>query len=200
MIKHVRLVSLAALALSMAACTPSNTTGDVSSSSSSMSIDASSVSSVNAMDDSSAGSIDDNDGNDDNGTMDEESSAEMETSSKGVTASAAMSATVSVGVTTSKAASSLAAQVQTISVTVTSWQYSPNVIHVKQGSKTTLHLIGEDGIHGFSVPDLGINVRIEPGTTVDVVIPSDKVGTFAARCSVPCGPGHGAMTATVIVE
>lgn len=87
-----------------------------------------------------------------------------------------------------------------VDVTVTDWTFSPATITVKQGENVSLRLVGDKGIHSLLVADLGLNVRVEPGETPTVKIPTDKTGTFAGRCGVPCGPGHRDMKFTIVVE
>ena len=101
--------------------------------------------------------------------------------------------------TTSAAASSTAAA-RVITVAVTDWSFSPNVIRVKKGENVTVQLQGGTGTHSFAVPELGINQRIAAGETASVTIPTDKTGTFAGRCMVPCGEGHPNMTFQIVVE
>jgi cytochrome c oxidase subunit II len=87
-----------------------------------------------------------------------------------------------------------------INVTAENWQFTPSTIRLKQGDKVTLRITAKTGTHGFMVADLGINVPIEEGGTVDVVIPTDAKGTFAFRCSIPCGTGHQDMYGQIIIE
>ncbi|MFA5799593.1 MAG: cupredoxin domain-containing protein [Candidatus Peribacteraceae bacterium] len=87
-----------------------------------------------------------------------------------------------------------------VEVTVENWKFTPNIVTAKKGEKLVIRLKGVSGIHGFSVPDLGINQRVEVGETIDVTIPADKAGTFDFRCSVPCGEGHEGMTGKIIIS
>lgn len=88
---------------------------------------------------------------------------------------------------------------RTVTVTTSNWAFSPAVISAKKGEKVQLKLVGGEGIHGFAVPELGLNVRVEAGQTVTIDLPTDTAGTFGARCSIPCGEGHRDMQATVII-
>jgi heme/copper-type cytochrome/quinol oxidase subunit 2 len=89
---------------------------------------------------------------------------------------------------------------RTINITVTDFAFTPAMITVKKGEKITLKITGEEGMHGFAIADLGINVSIAPGQTVTVELPTDKAGTFSFRCSIPCGSGHRDMKGTIVVE
>lgn len=87
-----------------------------------------------------------------------------------------------------------------IEVSVASFAFSPNAIIIKKGENVVIRLKGVDGSHGFGVPELGINVPIAAGETKDVTIPTDAAGTFAFRCTVPCGPGHRDMKGTIVIS
>jgi heme/copper-type cytochrome/quinol oxidase subunit 2 len=91
-------------------------------------------------------------------------------------------------------------QARVIDMTATDWSFTPNVIQAKVGEKVIVHLKGVSGQHSFAIPDLGINVAINPGETKDIEIPTDKAGTFTFRCFVPCGPGHKDMTGQLVVN
>ncbi len=91
-------------------------------------------------------------------------------------------------------------QARVVTINVTDWEFSPSMIAVKKGEKVQLKLVGGTGIHSFAVPGLGMNVRVEPGQTVVVDLPTDAVGTFDASCRIPCGPGHKEMKATIVIS
>lgn len=113
--------------------------------------------------------------------------------------SASLSASSDVTVTSSSAASTVSAA-RTIEVDVASFQFTPSVITAKKGEKVQLKLVGVSGIHGFAVPDLGMNESVAAGDTVMVDLPTDTAGTFQAFCNVPCGPGHSDMKATIVIQ
>jgi len=92
------------------------------------------------------------------------------------------------------------AEKRVIPVSVASWSFSPARISVKRGELVEVQLQGVSGIHGFSLPGLGINVPISPEETKTVAIPTDTPGTFEGLCSIPCGAGHRDMHFTVTVE
>jgi heme/copper-type cytochrome/quinol oxidase subunit 2 len=87
-----------------------------------------------------------------------------------------------------------------VEITAADWQFSPNVINVKQGEKLVIHLKSTEGTHSFGSVALGLNVPVSAGETKDIVIPTDKAGTFDFRCMIPCGPGHRDMTGQIIVS
>jgi cytochrome c oxidase subunit II len=87
-----------------------------------------------------------------------------------------------------------------IKMTVSDWSFQPSTIAAKKGEKVVLELTGVDGIHSLAIPALNMNVRVEPGKTVTVVLPTDVAGTYEAMCRIPCGAGHKDMKATVVIS
>lgn len=87
-----------------------------------------------------------------------------------------------------------------IEVTVQNWKFGPKEIRVKKGERVRIHLRGLSGAHGFSVPQLGIDVPIAEGGSADIELPTDAAGTFTFLCSIPCGPGHPTMRGTIIIQ
>lgn len=87
-----------------------------------------------------------------------------------------------------------------IAMTSTDWSFNPLTISAKKGEKVIVRLTNKDGIHSFGAMELGLNVRINPGETKDIVIPTDKAGTFEFKCLVPCGPGHRDMKGTIVIS
>lgn len=86
-----------------------------------------------------------------------------------------------------------------IQIHMKNWEFTPMTVTVRKGENVQLQLIGDEGIHGFAVPDLGLNVRLEAGKTVTVDLDTSVAGTFEGFCSIPCGPGHKEMKVTIIV-
>jgi|GEM_PF-678952 len=99
----------------------------------------------------------------------------------------------------SSTATTPSSTVRTIQINVENWAFNPTTITAKKGEKVQLQLVGDSGIHGFAVPGLGKNVRVEAGKTVTITLPTDTAGSFEARCSIPCGSGHKDMTATILI-
>ena len=171
--KHI--LPALALGLTLVACTPQN--GGNSTGSSASSAKASSVSSMAA---ASVGA----------------SAAASQVKLPASAATSATSAASADGVGSAKPT----AQARTVNVVVEDFTFTPSVIKVKKGETVTLALQGKTGIHGYAVPGLGINARVEADKTISVTIPTDKVGTFDVFCSIPCGPGHKSMKSTIIIE
>lgn len=87
-----------------------------------------------------------------------------------------------------------------INMTAKNWAFDPGTVTVHKGDTVKLHITSVDVEHGFSLPDYGINVKLDPGKTADVVFVADKSGSFGFRCSVMCGEGHRMMTGTLVVQ
>ena len=75
-----------------------------------------------------------------------------------------------------------------------------NPLVVPVGKRVRLLVTSTDVIHGWYVPQLGINQYGIPGFIKDVWFTADKVGTFKGQCSQICGKLHGFMPITVIVK
>jgi len=95
---------------------------------------------------------------------------------------------------------SSSAKARVVSIVASNFAFTPNAITVKKGEKVTLRITSTEGIHGFGIPDMGVNERIAPGDTIDITLDTSIAGTFAFRCTVPCGPGHEEMTGTITIE
>ena len=75
-----------------------------------------------------------------------------------------------------------------------------NPLVVPVGKRVRLLITSNDVIHGWYVPQLGINQYGIPGFIKDVWFKADRVGTFKGQCSQICGKLHGFMPITVIVK
>ena len=87
-----------------------------------------------------------------------------------------------------------------IQITAQNWSFTPSVIKARKGEVVQLSITGAGGLHGFSVPSLGINENLTPGQTITINLPTDRAGTFPLFCSIPCGSGHRDMTGQIIIE
>lgn len=87
-----------------------------------------------------------------------------------------------------------------IDVTAENWAFTPSVITVKKGEAVQLRIRGVSGVHGYTVPGLGIEETIAPHQIVTVDLPTEKPGTYSLFCSVPCGVGHTDMTGMIVIE
>jgi cytochrome c oxidase subunit 2 len=74
----------------------------------------------------------------------------------------------------------------------------PMVVPV--GKKVRLLITSNDVIHGWYVPQLGINQYGIPGFIKDAWFTATKVGTFRGQCSQICGKEHAYMPIVVEVK
>lgn len=89
---------------------------------------------------------------------------------------------------------------RTVDIVVDNWSFTPSSLPMKKGESVALRLTAVAGTHSFSVPELGINQRVEAGQTVTVTIPTDQVGAFSFRCAIPCGSGHRDMKGMIVIQ
>lgn len=75
-----------------------------------------------------------------------------------------------------------------------------NPLVVPVGKRVRLLVTSNDVIHGWYVPQLGVNQYGIPGFIKDVWFRADKAGTYKGQCSQICGKLHGYMPITVIVK
>ena len=75
-----------------------------------------------------------------------------------------------------------------------------NPLVVPVGKRVRLLITSSDVIHGWYVPQLGINQYGIPGFIKDVWFQADTVGTFKGQCSQICGKLHGYMPIAVVVK
>ncbi len=87
-----------------------------------------------------------------------------------------------------------------VQVVARRFTYSPDVIELQLGVPVVIELTSADRDHGFTVPDLGLRIDVEPGKTARVRLVPAKVGTFAFHCDVFCGSGHEEMAGRIVVS
>lgn len=90
--------------------------------------------------------------------------------------------------------------VKNFSMTAKSWTFEPASITVNKGDVVKLTIQSADVLHGFALPEFGINEFLSPEKIINVQFTADKTGTFSFFCSVSCGSGHSNMRGTLIVR
>ena len=75
-----------------------------------------------------------------------------------------------------------------------------NPMVVPAGKKVRLLVTSNDVIHGWYVPQLGINQYGIPGFVKDTWFKADKPGTYRGQCSQICGKEHGYMPIVVVAK
>lgn len=92
--------------------------------------------------------------------------------------------------------------VKVIRVTAERFAFTPSEIVVERGTVIEFHLTSDDTDHGFRIVDTELNATIPKrrrGETI-VTYVADTAGRFVIECSRPCGAGHTAMRATLVVK
>jgi cytochrome c oxidase subunit II len=75
-----------------------------------------------------------------------------------------------------------------------------NPMVVPVGKKVRLLITSNDVIHGWYVPQLGINQYGIPGFIKDAWFTIDKPGTYRGQCSQICGKEHAFMPIVVVAK
>ena len=75
-----------------------------------------------------------------------------------------------------------------------------NPLVVPVGKKVRLLITSNDVIHGWYVPQLGINQYGIPGFIKDAWFAIDKPGTYRGQCSQICGKEHAFMPIVVVAK
>ena len=78
-------------------------------------------------------------------------------------------------------------------IEASSFQYTPEAIHVNPGDQVTIDLVATDVVHGLYIDGYDLNVTADPGQTASLTFVADRAGSFRMRCSVTCGALHPFM-------
>jgi heme/copper-type cytochrome/quinol oxidase subunit 2 len=91
---------------------------------------------------------------------------------------------------------------QVVRVTAERFAFTPSEIVVEKGTVVEFHLRSEDTDHGFRIAGTDIDVAIPKRRRGEAVVryTADTEGRFTIECSRPCGAGHTAMRAVLIVK
>jgi cytochrome c oxidase subunit 2 len=89
-----------------------------------------------------------------------------------------------------------------IRVSAERFAYSPSEIVVEKGTVIEFHLTSEDTDHGFRIIGTDVDAQIPKRRRGETVVKytADTAGRFIIECSRPCGAGHTAMRATLVVK
>jgi cytochrome c oxidase subunit 2 len=89
-----------------------------------------------------------------------------------------------------------------INVSAERFAFTPSEITVEKGTVIEFHLTSEDTDHGFRIIDTDVSVRIPKRRRGETVVKytADTAGRFIIECTRPCGAGHTAMRATLVVK
>ena len=89
-----------------------------------------------------------------------------------------------------------------IRVSAERFAFTPSEIVVEKGTTIEFHLTSDDTDHGFRIVGTDVNAEIPKRRRGETVVKyvADTEGTFVIECSRPCGAGHTAMRATLVVK
>ena len=73
-------------------------------------------------------------------------------------------------------------------------------LHVPVDQKISVKMESKDVIHAFWIPEFRIKQDIIPGQPTILNFTPTKVGKYPIICAELCGPYHGGMRASIIVE
>ena len=86
-----------------------------------------------------------------------------------------------------------------IQITASRYAFEPVTIHVNAGEPVRVVIRSTDGVHGFSIPTLKIDVQVpKGGDPVAVEFTAPAAGRYEIACSEFCGSGHGHMKAALV--
>ena len=73
-------------------------------------------------------------------------------------------------------------------------------LHVPLNQQVSMRLESKDVIHAFWVPEFRIKQDVIPGQPTILNFTATKTGRYPIVCAELCGPYHGGMRSTVVVE
>ena len=73
-------------------------------------------------------------------------------------------------------------------------------LHVPRGHPVSLKMESKDVIHAFWVPEFRLKQDVIPGQPTVINFTPTKTGKYPIICAELCGPYHGGMRSTVVVE
>ena len=88
-----------------------------------------------------------------------------------------------------------------IQITASRYAFQPVTIQVNAGERVRVVIRSTDGVHGFSIPTLKIDVQVpKGGDPVTVEFTAPAAGRYEIACSEFCGVGHGHMKAALVSD
>ena len=89
-----------------------------------------------------------------------------------------------------------------IRVSAERFAFTPSSFIVERGTTIEFHLTSEDTDHGFRIVGTEVNAHIPKRRRGETVVryTAETAGEFTIECSRPCGAGHTAMHATLVVK
>ena len=89
-----------------------------------------------------------------------------------------------------------------IRVSAERFAFTPSEITVDKGTVIEFHLTSQDTDHGFRIIGTEVDAQIPKRRRGETIIryTADTAGRFVIECSRPCGAGHTAMRAMLVVK
>jgi cytochrome c oxidase subunit 2 len=89
-----------------------------------------------------------------------------------------------------------------VRVSAERFAFTPSEIVVERGTSIEFHLTSDDTDHGFRIVGTDVNAEIPKRRRGEMVVRyvADTEGRFVIECSRPCGAGHTAMRAILVVK
>ena len=89
--------------------------------------------------------------------------------------------------------------VHEVQITASRYAFDPATIQVNAGEPVRIVIRSKDGVHGFSIPKLKIDVTVpKGGDPVTMEFTAPTAGRYEIACSEFCGSGHGQMKAALV--
>ena len=82
----------------------------------------------------------------------------------------------------------------------TNGEFISGELHVPVDHKVSMKMESKDVIHAFWVPEFRIKQDIIPGQPTILNFTPTKIGKYPIICAELCGPYHGGMRASIVVE
>ncbi len=80
------------------------------------------------------------------------------------------------------------------------FSFAPAELRIPVNSHVVFYATTPDVVHGFSIPQTGVNVMLAPGWVSSVGYRFTKAGTYLLLCNEYCGSAHHLMAGKIIVE
>jgi cytochrome c oxidase subunit 2 len=78
--------------------------------------------------------------------------------------------------------------------------FAPHRLVVPLGAHVTFYVTSTDVVHGFSIPETGVNTMVTPGWVSTVSHTFHTRGTYLLVCNEYCGIEHQTMADTIEVR
>jgi cytochrome c oxidase subunit II len=89
--------------------------------------------------------------------------------------------------------------VHEVQVVASRFTFEPAIIQVVAGESVRLVVRSKDGMHGFAIPKLKIDLHIpDNGEPVTADFTAPAAGEYEIACSEFCGRGHAQMKAALV--